>query len=95
MSYPKNKEDWWTLVDENWEALLSILARFLPLSTKPPGTPSDILKAKKNKDGYKLLRYFNSAWNEAPDESWIHEIPAWDVLCTLCSEDYVLEEDNG
>jgi len=107
MSYPKNKYEWWALVDENWEKLMSIMNRFLSLNnlaTDPPGKLTgkimthtallDIIRAKENRDGHKLLRYFNGAWGEAPDKSWIHEIPAWGVLCDLCSEDYVLDEKN-
>jgi len=108
MSYPKNKNEWWALVDKNWKKLMAIMDQFLPLgalATNPPGKLTgkimthtaliDIIRAKEDRDGYKLLRYLNGAWNEAPDKPWIHEIPAWDVLCDLCSESYCLEEENG
>ena len=108
MSYPKTAEEWWKLVDDNWEAIVGILERFLPLhslATDPPGklngkilmytNLADILRAKKNKDGHKLCRYFNGAWNEAPDDPSIHNILGWDLLCDLCSEEHVLYEENN
>ena len=104
---PRNAEEWWELVDGHWEDLLAICEKFLPLhslATDPPGKLSgkilmhtnlaDILKAKKNRDGYKLCRYFYGAWNEAPDNPSIHKIPAWGLLCDLISEEYVLGEKN-
>lgn len=107
-SYPKTKKEWWKLVDDHWEDLLSIMDQFLPLNapaTDPPGKTTgkilthnalnDIFQAKKNRDGYKLLRYLNGAWGMAPDKPWIHQIPGWGVLCALCSESHCIEEENG
>ena len=89
MSYPKNKEEWWALVDGNWEDLLSILSRFTQPTDKEI---TEILQTKKNRDGYKLCRYLNDAWAKAPDKQWIRDIPGWFDLCDLCSESYVLED---
>jgi len=34
MSYPKTKEEWWELVDENWENLRKLISRFHPRKGK-------------------------------------------------------------
>ena len=101
MSYPKNKEEWWASLEEHWEDLLSIMKRFLRSNPNSENVELDhlarfdtILMAKANKDDHILVNYLNQAWQNAPDEPWIHELPAWGVLCDLCSEAYVLEDEN-
>jgi hypothetical protein len=42
----------------------------------------------------KIARLFNAAWWNAPDSPHIHEIPSWQMLCDLCSESYLLMEDE-
>jgi len=101
MSYPKNEKEWWTSLEEHWENLMAIMAKFLlinPNTTNPEINHhmklEDILNAKKNKDGHKLVRYLNDAWFAAPDKPRIHEILSWRILCDLCSESYVLDEQD-
>lgn len=31
MSWPKNKDDWWSLVDAHWVNLFGLISRFLPV----------------------------------------------------------------
>lgn len=38
-----------------------------------------------------LGEVLQTAWENAPDQPWIHSIPGWHVLCDLCS-DYVFGE---
>jgi len=100
MSYPKSREEWWKLVDDNWVDLLEILGRFLPMSGNEDIDQKilvnplylEIEKIKTNKDS-KLARYFQAAWFAAPDVSSLHGIPGWLLLCDLCSEDYLVNED--
>lgn len=90
-SYPKTAEEWWNNVDTYWDKLYDILARFIPPEVLKEKDP-DKLRLNKDTD---LLRLFNDAWWNAPDSPSIHYIPGWSVLCDLCSESYVLNEDLG
>jgi len=42
----------------------------------------------------KIHSMFSQAWWRAPDRPEIHDIPGWDVLCDLCSEDWVFWEEG-
>ncbi len=77
------------------------MKRFLPSNPNSENIELDhlarfdaILMAKQNKDDRMLVNYLNQTWQNAPDEFWIHELPSWGVLCDLCSESYVLEDEN-
>jgi hypothetical protein len=99
----QNQSDWWNLVNENWSNLSAIMARNLPMAgyedidhkilTHPLYIEVD--KLKQDHDWETLSRYFQAAWAAAPDESWIHSIPGWGVLCDLCSEIWVFEENDS
>lgn len=99
-SYPKTKDGWWANVDEYWDDLYSILLSFLPIVDVGADIGLTIRLDKKvqllkdNKD-IELARYFGMAWARAPDDSSIHNIPSWHVLCDLCSEEYVLYEEGN
>lgn len=92
-----NYDDWWKLVNDNWQYLFRILDMYLPLNehTTYDGQIIEeslaahitILKEIGNND---LVRYFNRAWMNAPDNPSIHHIPAWEILCDLCSEEWAL-----
>lgn len=94
-------QDWWNAVNAHWPKLRDILYRFLPMNgfetkdglilTYPLGKYVEELKEKRDT---KLEGYFQSAWAAAPDKDWIREIPGWFLLCDLCSENYVLFEEN-
>lgn len=98
---PTTKEEWWSLLDKHWKVLNDILAHYLDYraymdySGKPTErTMEQIvfdLKEQRNPD---IARYLNSAWWQAPDSSYIHSIPGWGLLCDLCSEEYVLYDDD-
>lgn len=101
LPYPKTKDEWWNNVDVAWDDLLDIMYMFLPMngvddydrSILPHTLEKEIRYCRKNRDS-KLARYFNAAWWIAPDHPSIHQIPSWGVLCDLCSEEYVLYEEN-
>lgn len=87
-SYPKTAEEWWNNVDTYWANLYNILVMFLP---KEQLKEADNLRLQKDP---KLVRLFSDAWWNAPDNRGIHSIPSWHVLCDLCSESYLLGEDE-
>jgi len=102
-NYPKTKDEWWILVDQNWPDLLGILNRFIGMTDNEDingnitecQRSEEIARMKQKRDS-RLVRYFNGAWLNAPDIPEIHEIPGWSLLCDLCSEEYVLykKEEN-
>jgi hypothetical protein len=105
---PKTAEEWWALVETHWDDLETIIFTYMDCNTPandPPGDVSgkitgrnigeEIKYLRKIKDGHKLARYFNGAWGLAPDQPGIHRIPGWHALCDLCSEEYVLDENEA
>ncbi len=97
-NYAETKEEWWRFVDENWHQLFEIMRRFLPFDgyegidqeLLPHLLSVEVERLKVNHDP-KLAGYFQAAWGTAPDSPSIHYIPKWNILCDLCSEEYVLE----
>ena len=99
--YPETKEEWWRMVDENWTDLFNIMWRFLPMDSyedlegnlTDKSLSEEIIKLKESQNS-KLASYFQATWSAAPDNPSIFEIPKWLLLCDLCSENYVLYEDE-
>jgi len=99
MSYLKNKEEWWKLVDDNWPDLIDILYRFIGMSDHEnidckiteEVRAVEIERMKQNRDE-RLADYFQGAWSNAPNVQGLQSIPGWLRMCDLCSERYVLEE---
>jgi hypothetical protein len=101
-SYPANKQEWWATVDEYWAELFEIINRYAPSHIDfpdefPAGLPIDtgvcVTKLKQEQNS-ELANILERTWGSAPDEGSIHLNPAWDVLCDLCSESYVLFEET-
>lgn len=99
--YPTTKQEWWSAVDQHWDFLYEILGMFLPYEHRDwekniteTTLLQNALKAKRDRDGHSLARYFNMAWWLAPDDPSIHSIPFWGQLCDLCSEEYVLYDEQ-
>jgi|HubBroStandDraft_2_1064218.scaffolds.fasta_scaffold1048408_1 hypothetical protein len=86
--YPKTAEEYWKTVDTYWADLYNILVRFLPNNRL---AQADHLRLIKNAE---LVSLFNDAWWNAPDNQSIHSIPGWHILCDLCSEAYLVQEES-
>jgi hypothetical protein len=97
---PTTKEEYWQVVDDYWSNLLNIILMFGPETIVDVDSDSVIEKLavvvnryKENRD-IRLVDIFNKTWASAPDDGRIHLIPAWPILCDLCSESYlVLDEE--
>lgn len=105
-----NPQDWWELLEENWNHIIYTIPNRLGYSLEDLATVdlhSDsalldgdltilgaLLRAKENKDHQLILTYLQAFWAAAPDKSWIHEIPGWFALCDLLSEGYILYEEE-
>ena len=94
--YPTNKEEYWNVVDKYWSYLLDIVLRFGPeyiIYNEETKKLADVITSLKETHSTELVEYFNKTWASAPDTGYIHAIPAWHILCDLCSESIVLYED--
>lgn len=84
---PATKEAYWAVVDEYWDELLALMIQFTLIVDV-----DQLTKLKIDRDTH-LVTHFNNAWFAAPDHGSIHLLPAWNVLCDLCSESYLVYED--
>ena len=94
--YPTTKDEYWMIVDKYWSYLLDIVLQFGPEyviyneETKKLAVAATQLKAIRSSE---LAEYFQKTWTSAPDTGHIHAIPAWHILCDLCSESHLLFEE--
>lgn len=103
-----NQKSWWKTVTDNWDDLIAIANRFLPMDKPvadcPPlaeacmvkfpdmrTTAQAFIEARDDRNHVAMSEFFEAAWERAPDNSGIHEIRGWDVLCDLCSETWVFD----
>jgi hypothetical protein len=97
----KTEKDWWDNVYLYWNDFQIIFSKYLPteehedidgmIIVSPLWLHIEGLKEKKDKT---LGRYFQAAWAASPDCPSIHDNRSWSKLCDLCSEDYVLYENE-
>jgi len=94
--HPKTKEDYWATVDEYWPELLQLILTYAPATLDELVGDKKAVAATKLKQerSVKLCEMFNQAWASAPDDGRIHLLPAWNVLCDLCSECHLLFEEE-
>lgn len=83
---PNTKEEYWSTVEMYWKPLKKIVITYVENANNEM---LDKLLQEKNVD---LGSYFQNAWFSAPDRGSIHLIPAWHILCDLCSERSLLYE---
>lgn len=82
------KQEWWDAVDNRWEDLMEIIHSYAPDRAQEAAQ----YKLERSPD---LARVFNSAWFNAPDDRGIlYSYAGWGLLCDLCSEEWVLYEDE-
>lgn len=99
-------QNWWKVVELQWDNLLSIIADQMNLSHLAYKTPGDadspttgrsilqeITRLRKIHDP-KLARYFHAAWGLASD-AYAWSVPGWGSLCDLCSEEWALYESEN
>lgn len=86
--YPENKEQYWQLVDQHWADLINIVCVY------NPDKAEDAAHYRLNQDP-EIDKIFQDSWWNAPDSPSIHHIPSWNILCNLCSEAYVLFDEEG
>jgi hypothetical protein len=101
MSYPKTKEEWWQMLDENWPDLLDILYRWIGMDDREnvDGKITNEARAveierMRKEHNPAIVRYLSAAWCNAPDVMGLHSIPGWNMLCDLCSEEYLLHDER-
>ena len=99
-SCPTTAEEYWLVAAQFERELIKIITAFLGDQVRSfqdliDGKSVDMVISDliKNKDK-KLIELFNSAWAAAPDSGEIHLIPGWNVLCDLCSESYLVLQEQ-
>jgi hypothetical protein len=108
MATIKTANDWWTLVDRNWDKIVDIFDRAgAPLGEHwwSDGIGLDatyhdqvflamLTRLRDDRDNAGLARWFNLCWLAAPDDRSIHSWPFWSDFCDLCSETWVFDPEN-
>lgn len=101
----RTRQDWWNAVEEHWDNLLNIIGDQIDLyslATEQPGKYDSELTGRtilqelailKNNKNPKLVRYFAGAWCIA-SEAYAWSKPSWGTLCELCSEEYLLYDED-
>lgn len=92
-----SKEDWWFHYNKNLTDLICIVLDYVDRKYAQGLAPNDVEDqmeewGRERKYSQTLYCYLNSSWFNAP-ENGCREIPGWFVLCDLCSENWVFEED--
>lgn len=105
------KEEWWQLVDSNWDALEELIRAFWINDTKLPITAenaelarSEVLEeypvkeydynSLKQSRNPELSAFFDNLYWKIPESTDCWKYRGFGVLCDLCSESYVLFEDE-
>lgn len=96
-------DDWWRVLEDNWDNILVLMSRFLGANNLPPvdlGSPKltnleAMIYAKKQRDETTLLHFLFGIWDEAPDNPGIHDYPSWDAICDLQSEAWVFQNEEA
>lgn len=105
----ESPESWWKALEENWQDLLDIVRRFVPMREVIPDAIAEqfnnpekykgrnaeevLLEAKEEKNWPVVRKFLSAAWMDAPDKLWIHGIKCWYLFCDLLSEDWVFNEE--
>ena len=87
-AYPKNPDDWWKMLNDNWENIKTILKRFL---TDEQFVKAEELKEKQDKN---FSVFLNIAYDNAPENILKENLPGWMILCDLSDDDIVLYQIN-
>lgn len=99
----KSKADWWQVLNDHWADILECAAnaganlrapepQFQELADLRPFVVF-LEKSKADRNEEVLCRFVQRIWSAAPDRASIHSWPSWDVLCELCSEQWVFEPE--
>lgn len=98
---PTTAEEYWLVAEKYLEELSQIVYKFYGKNyVTSDGRTADqavikaILKANLRKGPESFVRILNNSWSEAPDSGEIHLIPGWNVLCDLCSESYLVLQEQ-
>ncbi len=75
-----DRQKWWRLFLRHEPKLKDIALRFHACDGRE--WEGMVFNHELDKLGAVLQR----AWDHAPDQRWIHEIPGWGVLCDLCAD---------
>lgn len=101
----KTKNDYWDNVNKHWDNILCLAIDHLNMehmSFIEPGNSDSGITGRtvleemtylRSIRSNKLARYFNAIWSLATDRYANSDMPSWDMLCDLCSEEYLIHEE--
>lgn len=99
---PTSRKTYWDIVNACWEDIRHIMDLHLPTFGNKwiDGTPLDktlgeYIEELRIEQNPKLVRAFNSAWWNCPEENsgeWAHK--SWNEFYVLCSEEWCLFEER-
>ena len=91
----KNREDWWHHYNKNLDDLIDIVVKYADENDIGDNDAVQQMKEWGESKTYSetLFSYLNNAWFFAPEDG-CRKIPGWFVLCDLCSESWVFEEEE-
>lgn len=94
---PKNKEEYWFIVNEHWRDIFVILNQHLPLSKNEwiDNTPinkmlGEYILELKDKKNPRLARVLNAALYYIPKETQKYALPSWAQFYDLCVMEKIL-----
>lgn len=96
---PTTYNEYWMTVNTYWSDLLNIMLMYLPEYVEVhrrfelKKTAVFVTELMQTKD-IRLVDKFQQTWTSAPDDGYIHSIKGWGILCDLCSESYLVCENN-
>lgn len=98
---PTSIKEYWSIVDVYWKDIFHILNLYLPTfnnkwidGTELPKTLGEFLLELKESRNPRLVRAFNAAWFNAPDDVGDCSHPSWDKFYDLCREEWCLIEEK-
>ncbi len=86
--YPCTALEWWSNVNTNWKDLWNMGRVYLDA---PTAMQMDLFRIGRNN---KLSDVLRQLWYTLPDSPRARTLPGFGVLCDLCSERHVLENNE-
>jgi hypothetical protein len=95
---PMTKDEWWKILNRNWDKVYAIMCRYMDMTRRLKSNGNirimDHVKKLRETLDPEIATWLERAWEAAPDRPEIHLNPGWSTFCDLCSERYVLFEDQ-
>lgn len=85
-----DQSDWYSVFETHKKNLRLIVSTY----NREELEKFDELSKEKNKNGLEISSILNTAWFNLPDRPSVQYIQSFNALCSLCSENWVFQEDE-